>query len=266
VREIVFAHLPCNWLQCQENSLDPVHSEWLHAHYGEWARRRKAARDGNGHGPSMAEQGFPAMRHRKIGFDLFEYGIIKRRVLEGYGEEDDDWRVGHPVLFPNILLAGNSTRGIMQFRVPVDTENTLHVSYYTYRAAPGARAPEQPIVPYREAPLFDERGEWIDDLLFNQDYMAWVSQGAVAPRERERLGESDAGVILFRRLLTQQIALVADGGEPMNVFRDPTANVCIEPPLERSKFGGAGAARYVPTESGVSRAADAINAVLATWE
>ena len=30
VRDIGYAVLPCNWLQCQENSLDPVHVEWLH--------------------------------------------------------------------------------------------------------------------------------------------------------------------------------------------------------------------------------------------
>src|SRR3972149_501238 len=30
VRDIAITLLPCNWLQCQENSLDPVHVEWLH--------------------------------------------------------------------------------------------------------------------------------------------------------------------------------------------------------------------------------------------
>jgi 5,5'-dehydrodivanillate O-demethylase oxygenase subunit len=259
VRDIVFAELDCNWLQCQENSLDPVHSEWLHAYYGDWTRRRKAAAG------SMADQGFPPMRHKKIGFDVFEHGIIKRRVLEGFTEEDEDWRIGHPVLFPNILLAGSTTRGIMQFRVPVDTEHTLHITLYTFRAAPGTRAPEQPVVPYRTAPLMDEQGEWIDDLLFNQDYMVWVSQGPVAARDQERLGESDIGVILFRRLLKQQMEIMLDGGEPMNTFRDPEVNAIIEPPLEHAKFGGASASRYVPTESGISKAADDINAVLATW-
>jgi 5,5'-dehydrodivanillate O-demethylase len=29
VRDIGMTVLPCNWLQCQENSLDPVHLEWL---------------------------------------------------------------------------------------------------------------------------------------------------------------------------------------------------------------------------------------------
>src|SRR5688500_19545290 len=26
-RQIVFAEVPCNWFQCQENSIDPVHFE-----------------------------------------------------------------------------------------------------------------------------------------------------------------------------------------------------------------------------------------------
>ncbi len=29
-RQIVMAEIPCNWFQCQENSIDPVHFEWTH--------------------------------------------------------------------------------------------------------------------------------------------------------------------------------------------------------------------------------------------
>lgn len=35
------------------------------------------------------------------------------------------------------------------------------------------------------------------------------------------LGESDAGIILFRKVLEQQIRIVEQGGVPMNVFSDP---------------------------------------------
>ena len=38
VREICISELPCNWLQCQENSIDPVHFEWLHSN---WSRRQQ---------------------------------------------------------------------------------------------------------------------------------------------------------------------------------------------------------------------------------
>ena len=31
--QIVFAEIPCNWFQCQENSIDPVHFEWQHMNW-----------------------------------------------------------------------------------------------------------------------------------------------------------------------------------------------------------------------------------------
>ena len=36
-REIIsITPLPCNWLQCMDNSLDPVHFEHLHGAYGNY--------------------------------------------------------------------------------------------------------------------------------------------------------------------------------------------------------------------------------------
>ena len=32
--QIVFSEVPCNWFQCQENSIDPVHFEWMHDNWG----------------------------------------------------------------------------------------------------------------------------------------------------------------------------------------------------------------------------------------
>jgi 5,5'-dehydrodivanillate O-demethylase len=37
-REIVIADVPCNWFQCQENSIDPVHFEWMHDNWSATAR------------------------------------------------------------------------------------------------------------------------------------------------------------------------------------------------------------------------------------
>ena len=36
------AHLECNWLQCMENSMDPVHFEWLHANLINYVAKRAA--------------------------------------------------------------------------------------------------------------------------------------------------------------------------------------------------------------------------------
>ncbi len=255
VRDIAIAHLPCNWLQCQENSLDPVHVEWMHAYFGKYLQE----------GPGFNGLLLDLPTHQKIGFDVFEYGIIKRRVLSGYTEEDDDWKEGHPILFPNVLLVGNEVSSTMQFRVPIDDTNTYHVSLYTWRGAPGAAVPKQDVVPYREVPLKDSEGRWVVDLVFNQDYMGWVTQGPIAQRNKEKLGESDKGIIMFRKMLKEQMAVVADGGEPMNVFRVPVSPAGIKAPLERIKFGMKRPKKYIPGEAGYSRDAEKIETVLQTW-
>jgi 5,5'-dehydrodivanillate O-demethylase len=260
VRDIAITHLPCNWLQCQENSLDPVHVEWMHRYFGYWVNEQKlgnfAVSDGVGN----------AQRHVKIGFDEFDHGIIKRRVLEGYTEEDDDWKHGHPVLFPNTLVVGNSFQVTMQFRVPVDDENTLHISLYTWGAAPGKQAPVQAAPPYRYVHVRDERGNWVTDKIFNQDYMAWITQGPIAQRHLERLGASDTGIILFRQQLERELRKVESGIDPMNTFRDPASNVSIDVPIEHVKFGAPlPPPQYFPGEEGFSRDAELIEAVLATW-
>ncbi len=261
VRDIAIAELPCNWLQCQENSLDPVHVEWLHSYFGDYVRSIKG-------GVPPAETPIPARKHQKIAFDEFEYGIIKRRVLEGFTEQDDDWAVGHPILFPHILMVGNQFAVTMQWRVPVDDEHTYHVSLYSWKTAPGYQPPAQETVPYRHVDLQDAQGRYRVDLVFNQDYMAWITQGAIAKRDIEKLGESDRGVIMFRKMLKDQVELMQEkGGWPtLNVFRDPIKNAILEPPVEPIKFGNRHAPlRYVPGEAGYSRDADKIQEVLNTW-
>ena len=74
VKDIAITELPCSWLQCMENSMDPVHVEWLHVELPRFLRETRG--DFGGLLP-------PRMRHEKIAFTPFEHGIIKRRVLEG---------------------------------------------------------------------------------------------------------------------------------------------------------------------------------------
>ena len=153
----------------------------------------------------------------------------------------------------------------MQFRVPVDDENTLHVSIYTFRAAPGTTVPKQEIVPYYYNPLYDEDGRFIVDVTFNQDYMAWVTQGPIARRDLEKLGESDKGIIMFRRMLVEQTMIMQDGGDPMNVFRG-TVGETITLPIEPSRgFLNGAPKRYVPQEAGPSTAHADVERVLATY-
>ncbi len=225
-RDIGFTMLPCNWLQCQENSADPVHAEWLHGVYGWWLAQRS--------GEEVPPWRKAMMRpHKRIGFTEFAHGVFKRRVVEGTSEDDDIWKVGHPWVFPNILRSTTGTTSTeFQYRVPVDDEHTLHVVYTRYQFPPEAEVPPQERVPYYEIPLY-RNGELNVEVPLPQDFMAWVTQGPVADRTRERLGESDVGVIQLRRMLNEAMATVADGGDPMNVFRDPASNECLEMTQEK---------------------------------
>jgi 5,5'-dehydrodivanillate O-demethylase len=231
LRDIGSTVIPCNWLQIQENSLDPVHVEWLHGRFSNYVLERLGRSD-------LKRQFYLAgnvggdYAHEKIGFDEFQYGIIKRRVVAGGSEDDPQWRIGHPVLFPNVLRVGAN----FQYRVPVDDTHTLHIWFTAYPQPPGEIIPKQQKVPFYRVPLpFDENGQIDWTLMDNncgQDIVAWVSQGPIADRSKEKLGESDKGIILFRRQLRQQLAIMEDGGQPMNVIRDPEQNVCIDLPWE----------------------------------
>ena len=231
LRTIGVTTLPSNWLQCMENSVDPVHLEWLHGHYYYYLLERM------GRDPGRARSGLK--HHTKIGFDLFEYGIIKRRVVEGRSEDDPEWKSGHPVLFPNILKQGGGGRFMLQWRVPVDDVTTYHIDYNVFLPPPGVTVPTADRVPVHDVPLMDgESGRMLTESIISQDFFVWASQGAVVDRTLEHLAQSDKGVILYRRLLSQQMELALDGGDPMNVFRDPERNECLGLPHEAITYMG----------------------------
>ncbi len=210
-RKIGISQIPCNWLQPMENSMDPIHFEWLHAVYGNYVQRR------NGKPETMT-----AKKHLRIAFDEFEFGISKRRLLEGDTEDSDDWTVGHPVIFPSILAVGDSTRPSFQIRVPRDDTSTLHFWYRAVPRQPGA--PKQNSVPIYDYPHVHPNGKIVVETVQGQDMMAWITQGEISDRTTERLGNSDKGVILYRSLLMREMEKVARGEDPLGVLRDPSRN------------------------------------------
>ena len=231
IRQIGYALVPCNWMQIMENSCDPVHTEWLHGHLQEFVEE---VRDG-------IKPSFPISRHHvKIDFDEFEYGLYKRRLYEGQSEDADDWRVGHPVFFPNLLAVGSRRDGSrtysFQIRVPLDDTTTMHY-WYTAWTLDGVEVPKHMLdgIGLYEVPCRKDDGDFLVELLDAQDVMAWVTQGPIAKRELEKLGTTDRGVILFRKMLEREIAKVAAGEDPMGVIRDPAQNNVIDLHVEFDK-------------------------------
>lgn len=226
LRDIGRALIPCNWLQIMENSVDPTHVEWLHGHHMSGMRTALG----------LAAPSHYVKRHMKIGFDLFRYGIIKRRVIEGSSEADDDWAIGHPLIFPCTLRVGTQGQHRFQIRVPVDDTHTMHYWYSCYQPTPGRHAPPQKEIPLYEVPWRDAKGNFITDFVDGGDIMVWVTQGAIADRTNEILVSSDQGIALLRKLLFEQIEVVSQGGDPMGVIRDEAENHQIEFAQEKNKF------------------------------
>ena len=229
IRMMGRALLPVNWLQIMENSVDPIHTEWLHGHHYEFQKEQE--------GVKVAI----STRHEKIDFREFEFGITKHRLLAGHSEDGDDWRIGHPIVFPNMLAVGNGDENSryfsFQMRVPVDDEHTMHLWYNAYVPPQGAEVPEHLLrkVHVYDVPFKDEHGEFIVDNVDGQDMMAWITQGPIADRTRENLGSSDKGVAMYRRVLRREIKKVEQGQDPMGVVRDPARNQRIDLPNERKK-------------------------------
>jgi 5,5'-dehydrodivanillate O-demethylase len=229
IRMMGRALLPINWLQIMENSVDPIHTEWLHGHQYEFQKEQE--------GVKVAI----STPHEKIDFREFEFGITKHRLLRGHSEDSDDWRIGHPIVFPNMLAVGNgdetSRYYSFQIRVPVDDEHTMHLWYNAYIPPKGAVVPRHLTerVHVYDVPFKDQNGDFILDNIDGQDMMAWISQGPVADRTRENLGSSDKGVAIYRRVLRRELKKMQDGEDPMGVIRDASRNGRIDLPNERKK-------------------------------
>ena len=209
--KIVEIHrLPCSWLQCMENAADPVHFEFLHAAFGNYQLKKL------GRPPAMK-----AARHVRIEFDRFDYGIMKRRLLEGESPDVDDWTTGHPLLFPNILAVGSAAAPTLQFRVPIDDTHTIQFAYRTSLRKGGATPRPMAV---KHSDLFNEDGKIVADNIPAQDMTGWVGQGPISDRTQEHLASSDKGVVLYRRMLVEQMDRVERGEEPMAVIRDRAEN------------------------------------------
>lgn len=208
--QVVISTVPCNWLQCQENSIDPVHFEWMHE---TWSQRLKG-------------QEGSAPRHLKLAFDEFDYGFTYRRVKEDTGEDHENWTVGRVCLWPNGFFLTEH----FEWRVPVDDVTTLSVTWKFTRVPREQEPYVQSRVPTWIGPVFDEHDAWIDSHVMNQDFLAWVGQGAIADRTKELLTLSDKGVVLLRRRLFAELDAVEGGAEPKGLIRDPESNVAVELP------------------------------------
>ena len=215
--------LRCNWLQPMENSVDPSHLYWLHgstAHLADEVERYEEEHE----------------------FIPFEFGIMKRRstpAKSGTGRQIDQ----HPLLFPNTLRhvfrtrkTDDKLRHNVQIRVPVDDTHTqVYVVYFEPNDTD--HSPADGDAPWEFFAVRDEQGHYRLEHVLVQDAMAWETQGAVTDRTLEHLGVADEGIILFRKMLQEQVQRVQRGDDPLGVLRDQDRNALIEFDVINERIG-----------------------------
>ncbi|MPZ48700.1 MAG: Rieske 2Fe-2S domain-containing protein [Dehalococcoidia bacterium] len=220
--QIVFTLLPCNWFQCQENSIDPADLEWLH----EGINDSLDQQDERGPPPPLPPE-------VEMDFDEFEYGFIYRRAPREDAIDAEDWTVGRTSIWPNGVFSGTKQSCHFEWNVPMDDTHTLNVAWFIDRPAPGnSPLPEEQRYQHWYAPTTDEKtGRWLTSHLLNRKFVIWLNQGTVVDRTKEHLMESDKGLVMMRTKVFAQVDLVADGGEPKATIRDPRVNRALSLPM-----------------------------------
>lgn len=221
---MVLPQLDCNWLQPMENSVDPTHTHYLH---GPQKGRPQ-------HGDNRAEIA-------KYKFEVFEYGIMKKRFASQNGKVELVNQ--HPLVFPNMLRQHHGREHYIQWRVPVDDTHTLFFEMRFLESEDGSpvEQPEDPPVHYADYHKTPERVYKMEKV-WMQDYMAWETAGSIYDRTKEHLASADRGITIFRKLLKAEIEKVRRQKDPMGIIRDPEKNQIIHfHTLTDSKREGLGA-------------------------
>ena len=157
-----------------ENSVDPVHTEWLHGKLYEFVERE-----------ATASRSRSRKHHLKIASTSSTYGIIKRRLLEGQTEDADDWTIGHPLVFPNILAVGSAGANWRRVPLPDPRPDRRHAHACTTGTTPSSRRPASSVAARTcssaststTSRSATSSGEYMLDSIHAQDIMAWDDAG-----------------------------------------------------------------------------------------
>jgi 5,5'-dehydrodivanillate O-demethylase len=132
------------------------------------------------------------------------------------------------VLFPNTLRVGQGRSFSFQIRVPMDDTHTHHFVYRVRVPNPGEVLPEQGPIRVDFENVYKPNGRIRADWVLGQDQSAWIIQGPITDRTDEHLGATDVGIILYRKLINEQLKIMEDGGDPINVHRTDKGPIFLQ--------------------------------------
>ncbi|MFO1296342.1 MAG: aromatic ring-hydroxylating dioxygenase subunit alpha [Rubrivivax sp.] len=194
--------IPCNWLQHYENVVDSYHVPILHGTFS-----------GTQFVPAMAQM-------TKVQWSDVGRGVqaLSWRTLEDGGQLRRVTQAVLPTLrvVPSPRLHRFGPVESIGWVLPIDdTHFRIYVAGRVREAGEIGRMRSK-----MNGRFWWELSEE-EHRRFPGDYEAQVSQGAIAAHSAEHLRTSDRGIALLRRLLRRQLDVVAAGGDPVGVERDP---------------------------------------------
>ena len=218
-------HVPCNYLQSFENSMDEVHVAFTHMPGGSHA---KLAAD------------LPVITAQETDWGMLRFGTRKSgKVRQTLHYAPNLTRVIVP---PLAGMGDISVWSEIYFSfTPIDDENhlwliTSHVEvegetaelYRTQRLAYERKVAAAPPVMDLVNALWAGKLSYADvvhpELAIVQDIAVQAGQGRIEDRDHERLGRSDAGIILWRKILARELRAIAEGRKPKR-WKTPPAKV-----------------------------------------
>lgn len=202
----------CNWLQIQENAMDPVHTAFLHSTI--------SSRQFTDIYATLPELGFEETAYgmKYIRTAKLPSGRTFVRVQENF---TPNMRSIADNLTPDRAFSERAT--LIGWWVPVDNTHTIgfHIEAYDpldkEKVSTFSQAKEG-----RTAGTQEAHRDYADTQRNPDDKEAQVSQRPIAVHALERLGTTDRGVIMFRKLLRRAIKDMEEGRDPQNASKDST--------------------------------------------
>jgi phenylpropionate dioxygenase-like ring-hydroxylating dioxygenase large terminal subunit len=202
------AIIPCNWLQHFENVVDPYHVPVLHGSFS---------------GPQFTNM---MATMPEVKFEMSPRGVTVRSI-----RNQDDGKIFYRVTeaaLPTLRVVPNPR--VAQFARVESIGWTLPIDDTSFRIYVAGRVKQRGDIG-RMRSRFNGKFWWDmteqEHQEFPGDYEAQVGQGPVTLHSEEHFGQSDRGILMIRRMLSDQLEAVAAGRDPIGVSFDQNV-----PPVE----------------------------------
>jgi phenylpropionate dioxygenase-like ring-hydroxylating dioxygenase large terminal subunit len=206
---------PCNYLQILENTMDAIHTSFLHTIVS-----GAVFTDEFGVLPELEFTETPAgiiyIATRRIGDNIWSRSV--ENVLPNLQQVAPIWETGQQEI-------GFSGPMMSRWVVPIDDTNSMYIELRHVSETEGIETPDwwgdrSIMLPGQMPPDTYEEAQRRP-----QDFEAQVSQRSIAVHGMEHLGTTDRGITMLRRQIREGIRAVKAGDDPMGLFRDSGAGV-----------------------------------------